>query len=165
MKTGKPLPGWCGSSFKGERQKGTQMNDDKIPVYAREVLERLYEQKPDMNLRMCIRKFGWAMANMKPSLDAYLALNEAVLSALHIGFRTGRSDPRTAAKFLSDLQRERVEKRHSAPGGSRDKKNQIRAIWATGKYSSRDICAEQECSALGMSFKAARNALQNTPKP
>ena len=46
--------------------------------------------------------------------------------------------------------------RHNQPGGSRDKQRQIREIWATGKYSSRDICAEEECAALGMSFSAAR---------
>jgi hypothetical protein len=51
--------------------------------------------------------------------------------------------------------------RHNRPGGSRDKQRQIREIWATGKYSSRDICAEQECAALGMSFSAARKALRN----
>jgi hypothetical protein len=51
--------------------------------------------------------------------------------------------------------------RHNQPGGSRDKQRQIRKIWATGKYSSRDLCAEEECAALGMSFSAARKALRN----
>ena len=55
--------------------------------------------------------------------------------------------------------------RHDQPGGSRDKQRQMREIWATGKYSSRDLCAEQECAALGISFAAARNALKNTPTP
>ena len=32
--------------------------------------------------------------------------------------------------------------RHNQPGGSRDKQRQIREIWATGKYSSRDLCAQ-----------------------
>lgn len=40
-------------------------------------------------------------------------------------------------------------------------KNQIREIWATGKYSSRDICAEQECASLGLSYSTARKALIN----
>lgn len=40
-------------------------------------------------------------------------------------------------------------------------KNQIREIWATGKYSSKDICAEQECAGLGLSFSTARKALRN----
>jgi len=55
--------------------------------------------------------------------------------------------------------------RHNRPGGSRDKQRQIREIWAMGKYSSRDICAEEECAALRMSFSAARKALRNVPKP
>jgi len=53
--------------------------------------------------------------------------------------------------------------RHDQPGGSRAKQRQIREIWATGKYSSRDRCAEEECAALGMSYAAARKALVNTP--
>lgn len=55
--------------------------------------------------------------------------------------------------------------RHGKPGGSRDKAKEIRDIWLTGKYSSRDVCAEQECAALSMSFSAARKALRNTPDP
>lgn len=54
---------------------------------------------------------------------------------------------------------------HDKPGGSRDKQRQIREIWATGKYSSRTRCAEEECAALDMSYDAARKALTNTPDP
>lgn len=54
---------------------------------------------------------------------------------------------------------------HSKPGGSRDKRRMIQEIWKTGKYSSRDICAEQECAALEMSFSTARKALRGTPEP
>ncbi len=54
---------------------------------------------------------------------------------------------------------------HDQPGGSRDKQEQIRDLWASGKYTSRDLCAEQECAALDMSFSAARKALRNTPEP
>jgi len=64
-----------------------------------------------------------------------------------------------AAKNAADV-------RHNLPGGSRDLKNQLLNIWATGKYSSRDICAEQEYSELGYkSLKTARNALLNSPDP
>ena len=55
-----------------------------------------------------------------------------------------------------------ADARHNRPGGSRDKQRQIREIWATGKYSTRDLCAEEECAALGMSFAAARRALRNS---
>ena len=68
----------------------------------------------------------------------------------------------TARQFLA---KHAAEARHSKPGGSRSKRESIRQIWATGKYSSRDICAEQECQALGMSFSTARKALRGMPNP
>ena len=67
--------------------------------------------------------------------------------------------------FKSIRARNAAEKRHSSPGGSRSKTLLIRELWASGKYSSRDICAEQESAALGMSFSAARKALRKTPDP
>jgi hypothetical protein len=54
---------------------------------------------------------------------------------------------------------------HDRPGGSRDKQRQIREVWASGKYSDRDTCAEQECAALGMPYSTARKALRGTPDP
>ncbi|MDD2658355.1 MAG: hypothetical protein PHY54_01585 [Methylococcales bacterium] len=47
----------------------------------------------------------------------------------------------------------------------RNRQEEIRKIWASGKYSSRDICAEKECADLSMSFSTARKALRNTPDP
>jgi hypothetical protein len=58
-----------------------------------------------------------------------------------------------------------VDAKHNKPGGSRQLQAKIRAIWATGKFSSKDLCAEQECGALGMSFASARRALRNQPEP
>jgi len=49
--------------------------------------------------------------------------------------------------------------------GSSSKKDAIRAAWASGKYSTRALCAEQEAAALGISFDFARKALRNTPNP
>ena len=69
------------------------------------------------------------------------------------------SDRKARAKHAAD-------ERHSQPGGSRERREVIREIWATGKYSSRDICAEEEWQAVGYgSFAAARKALRNTPDP
>lgn len=58
-----------------------------------------------------------------------------------------------------------ADAKHNKPGGSRDKQDQLRDIWASGKYTSRDRCAEEECGALGISFSTARKALRNTPEP
>jgi len=76
------------------------------------------------------------------------------------------SDDRAdAKKFLSKHGKHAADIRHNKPGGSREKREKIRQAWASGKYSSRDRCAEEECGALGMSFSSARKALRGTPKP
>lgn len=42
----------------------------------------------------------------------------------------------------------------------------LKRIWASGKFSSRDRCAEEEWEALGFpSFRAARESLNGTPDP
>jgi hypothetical protein len=66
---------------------------------------------------------------------------------------------------LSDIQRERAIKGHHKPGGAHEKRDAIRAIWASGKYDTRDRCAEEECAAFGLSFATARRHLRNTPEP
>ena len=44
-------------------------------------------------------------------------------------------------------------------------KDQLRKIWASGKFDSRDRCAEEEGRALGLSFSTARKILRGTPDP
>lgn len=97
--------------------------------------------------------------------DDQRLLSEAILSAFALGMTVALDNTKDRASWLSELQRDRANRRHSAPNGSRDKQDRIRSIWASGKYASRDICAEQECAALGMSFSTARRALRNTPDP
>jgi len=78
------------------------------------------------------------------------------------------------SKFMSDVlykEADRIKGRnganakHNGPNGKRLAKERIREIWASGKYSSRDLCAEEECAALDMSFSTARKALRGTPDP
>ena len=68
-------------------------------------------------------------------------------------------------EWRSQNARKAANARHDRPGGSRDRQQQIRAIWAKGNYTSRDRCAEEECADLGMSYSAARRALRKTPDP
>ena len=68
-------------------------------------------------------------------------------------------------EWREQTARNAANAKHDRPGGSRDMQKQMREIWATGKYTSRDRCAEEECGALGISFSAARKALKNTPNP
>lgn len=67
--------------------------------------------------------------------------------------------------LLSEKAKHAADQGHSLPGKSRDRRTQIQAIWASGKYTSRDRCAEEECGALGMSFATARKSLRGTPNP
>lgn len=83
------------------------------------------------------------------------ANGDAQQSSAGIGSPTWRSQQ---AKIAADA-------RHGKPGGSRDVQEQMRAIWASGRYTSRDRCAEEECGALGISYSTARKALRNTDEP
>ena len=58
-----------------------------------------------------------------------------------------------------------ANKGHDKPGGSRDKKQQILDIWDTGKYTSKERCAEEEFRALNVSQSKARKDLRNAPDP
>lgn len=62
---------------------------------------------------------------------------------------------RKKAKYAAKKKHERTNKA----------KDDIKTMWATGKYTSRDICAEQECADLNISFSTARKALRCTPEP
>jgi len=55
--------------------------------------------------------------------------------------------------------------RHDMAGGSRSKSEELKSLWASGKFTSRDRCAEDECRAVGLSYSAARKALIGTPDP
>jgi hypothetical protein len=74
-------------------------------------------------------------------------------------------DPMPMAKWRQLHASAAANALHDRPGGSREKHKRIRELWATGNYDSRDICAEQECAALEMSFASARKALRGTPDP
>lgn len=69
------------------------------------------------------------------------------------------------AKAASRRAKAAANALHDKPNGTREKREAIRALWASGNYSSRDLCAEQECAALNMSPGTARKALRNTPEP
>lgn len=61
--------------------------------------------------------------------------------------------------------KENANLRHNKPGGSRDNQAKIRKLWASGKYKTRDDCAERGGKILGLKFSTARKALRNTPTP
>lgn len=87
--------------------------------------------------------------------------NQPVLDAVESQPDTGIG----STTWRQETARKAANAKHDQPGGSREKHRQIREMWATGKYSTRDRCAEEEYGALRMSLSSARNALKNTPNP
>jgi len=73
--------------------------------------------------------------------------------------------PELKQKILSDKGRHAANERHNQDGGSRDKRRQVQNEWSTGKYKTRDECAEKVSESLNISFATARKALRNTPSP
>ena len=134
-------------------------NEVALNVY-RDDLDQALETISDLMaiLNGEIQKSAKVTLSDKEKAQAALELMKAVGEAAKMGFEQ-------QAHFASLRGRRSVEVRHNKPNGARDKQKQIRDAWASGEFKSRDICAEQECGAIGMSFSAARRALRNTPTP
>lgn len=110
-----------------------------------------------------------------PELDYLPSLEEALFplseveaieaNDLEVASETSATPNLNTKEWHHQNARKAAEARHNQSGGSREKRDKIRAIWASGKYSSRNICAEEECAALGMAHTTARKALIGTPEP
>mgnify|MGYP001063302682 CR=1 FL=1 len=69
---------------------------------------------------------------------------------------------RVTAQKRSDIARNAANKKHELSGVKEDHES-MRQAWASGKYKTKDECAEKEGSKLGMTFDAARRVLYNQP--
>lgn len=97
----------------------------------------------------------------------FVRAHVAMIEADDFGWTEGQrvNLPVGSRQWRSQTARKAANALHAKPGGSREKQEQIRKAWASGKYTSRDRCAEEECGALGISYSTARKALTNTPNP
>ena len=73
------------------------------------------------------------------------------------------SVPKPDSDWFSERARLAANARHDKPGGAREKQAMLLAEWKTGKYKTKDKCAEKAGRALGMSYDAARKVLR-TPR-
>lgn len=78
--------------------------------------------------------------------------------------QSGRSVPKPGSAWFSAQGRKAANARHDLPGGARERQRQVLAMWATGKYRTKERCAEAASDALGMSFSTARKALRTSRK-
>jgi hypothetical protein len=82
--------------------------------------------------------------------------------AMDLSLRAYRK--RSASRAATAKQNQPRSKSPASPSFAEARK-QIRATYATGKYDSRDECAEQESQRLGISVDTARRYLRNATKP
>lgn len=66
------------------------------------------------------------------------------------------------AQISSARAKHAADTRHAL---TNEKLDNIRKIWASGIYKSRNKCAEEEGKKHHISYSAVRRALNNTPKP
>lgn len=68
------------------------------------------------------------------------------------------------AKARKASSKNALDVKHNKPGGAHHNKKRILEAWATGRFKSRDVCADQEYDECGYkSFSAARKALIGSP--
>lgn len=131
-------------------------------LYFFQFLDKVNEgREKAQNLKLFVSDMSVGISH---ALDAIRAEGFDEYTILHL-----LMDEHRIKKEIKMEKRERarnaVNKRHDKPDGSRAKREKIRKIWASGKYSTRDLCAEEEARELGISFYTARKALINTPDP
>ena len=108
----------------------------------------------------------YAMPDMEAAADTVNAWNQRAQKVAPLPDEKSQERARTMCGHArSENARAAALARHHQPGGSVEKRNKMREIWASGKYKSRDTCAKDECDAIGMSYSTARKALRGTPEP
>ena len=71
---------------------------------------------------------------------------------------------RIASQKRSNIAKNAANKKHEL-SEFKDDYESMRQAWASGKYETKDECAEKEGKKLGMKFNTARKALYNKPRP
>ena len=107
----------------------------------------------EMNLIQCYRlQFYECIANQAIELNN----TDIEKMANNLANQTISKAQKLAAKKGGDAKAAKLK----------NSKESICKIWASGKYTTRDICAEEEYSSLGFNtFRTARKALTGTPNP
>lgn len=123
-----------------------QVNSDHITENADSVGEHFNELKT-----ACFHKDG-------PNIEV------AIFHLGRIGYHgslvmSAREVARSKIEQSRNLLKKRTDPVHA-------RRRAIQSLWASGKFSSRDRCADEEWQALGFpSFRAARESLNGTPDP
>lgn len=171
----KSLPGGSGEFPRADRKIAIAWINDRIADELVHGAGTVAEQLDFFRLLWTRARHSGARSLVKYTLVEWAKRTTNLYGAIYgagfwDGHKTGNHfSVKRASKSLAErrtrLARRAANALHNKPGGSREKVRRIRAAWASGRFSNRDVCAEQECAGLGMSFSAARRALRKQPSP
>lgn len=106
---------------------------------------------------------AWLKRDPEKAGEAFISGKILTSKALHGALVQARSNILWDKRIkTSNTNKKNVNGKHAK---NLSKKDRLLKIWASGKYSSRDICAEEEYNGLGISFQTARKWLRNSPNP
>ncbi|MET0072730.1 MAG: hypothetical protein ABW130_00570 [Candidatus Thiodiazotropha lotti] len=156
----------------GFEQSVIEMIPDNLPPYTSHEWKRLEDLATTRRRLISIETTNHSDFERKEqeidALDTDIKGMLGISSSNHVT-EVGDSqinDPEVGSpEWRSQNAKNAANARYNQVGGSRDRKQQLRDIWATGKYRSRNECAKKECEGLGMTYNTARKALIYTPDP
>jgi hypothetical protein len=105
------------------------------------------------------------------AIDEYLLGRKARFNATQdsmalIGSRSDASQTHLQGtpERSREIARHAANVRHGAPGGSRDKRQQVREMWRTGKFKTKTECAAKATREIGISHATAVKELREPRK-
>lgn len=159
-----------GNIYPGEMLKRQMLDAEAIISGAKTLAEPKRQQIIDAALGLMN---WWARyASSDDDEDQGECLRRSTVSAFMAGWQASLLVRLTAddvtreqlEKFAAIISTQRATAARTEPVARR--REAIRVIWASGKFNSRDRCAEEEWEELGFpSLRQARNALNGTPTP
>ncbi len=120
-----------------------------------------------------LNSWAAALSNDTDQEDDGSARRRTIMGAFLAGFNAANLADLTAPKEIGPDELQAYAQRLAARAATearqtkvQARETKIRKVWATGAHVSRDRCAHIEWERLGFpSFRAAREALNNTPDP
>lgn len=153
-------------AFRMGLAKGYAVNDDLEKDVDRMMalrIEKLRAAKYSYDELLVVAANCWLLADIRGNVplktEISLPLSDVVSKVI----------PGTVSKAVaatkSNSGKTAVDARHNKPGGSREMSDELLAMWMSGMYESRKLCAEEWHQELGMTEPTARKKLQGTPNP
>ncbi len=154
------------------------MSDEIDPVQA-ELRLRVLACREKIERQRCSYEelLSLAAFELAAKEQLYAKLDELLESAFDEGLKTGFENAVEQLRALSERQviealddgvafqkarshRVGADVLHNRPGGSREKARLVLEMWQSGKYGSKDECAEAAERLHGVVFQTARNNLK-----